>query len=348
MRLIHYLLFLPLTFLGAYYLKRKLILLFPRLKQKKWTIGYYLFLLIILALSVCLLNGFAIVFLYAILFYVCFDLIFFLFRKLHLQGLVSFLEKIYQKGLTCFLLSIVVVILGFFIMHHPVVVELSYQIDKPLAEDLQIAMLSDLHLGTGTNESDLQYIYDLIDSRKVDLFVLVGDIFDEQTKDSLRQAFLDVFRNLKTTYGIFYVEGNHDLFEPEEMDLLHDANIYPLHDEVLLIDNRFYLVGRSDPASEEQAPFSFLTKQVNSQLPIIFLTHRPREQKEAVEAHFDLQLSGHTHAGQLFPLGLFLPYGSRQMDTFYTYVSSGYGAWGIPIRTSGRSEIVFITLQGNK
>ena len=110
-------------------------------------------------------------------------------------------------------------------------------------------------------------------------------------------------------------------------------------------------------SKDDNTHLKFITnikKDINKSLPMIVLNHRPEKLEEAEAENIDLQLSGHTHKGQLFPGNLIInaiyedAYGLLKKDNFNLIVSSGYGTWGPPIRTGSNSEIVKITINFNK
>ena len=205
-------------------------------------------------------------------------------------------------------------------------------------------MLSDLHLGTGSTETTIDSIVEAVEQQKADLFVLVGDIFDERTPEYLKEYAYESFGKIKVEEGIFFVEGNHDLLTEETRMLWKEHNINVLEDEIKLINNQYYLVGRKDK-SVTRIKLENLLVYIDTNKPIIVLDHQPTDEKKAESLGVDLQLSGHTHYGQLFPGGLFVKHGLRKINDYNLLISNGYGTWGIPIRTSGKSELLVIKIK---
>jgi predicted MPP superfamily phosphohydrolase len=142
--------------------------------------------------------------------------------------------------------------------------------------------------------------------------------------------------------------------------LLEKADVVFLQDETVLVDGRFYIIGRKDarpigPQRQERKPAAELTAGLDTSLPLIFLDHQPVDFTAVEAAGADLILSGHTHRGQFFPGNLITAqifkragathYGYWQGRSAQTLVSSGAGVWGPPLRiaTNGETAIADIT-----
>lgn len=163
---------------------------------------------------------------------------------------------------------------------------------------------------------------------------------------------------IQTTYGTYYIFGNHDYnlytqtpyYTRDELkDTLEKEGIRVLEDEVTKAADWLTVIGRTD-ASLDRAEISSLIDQADSDSFILLLDHQPEDLDENKAAGVNLQLSGHTHAGQIWPTGqlgsLFgvteLNYGYREDGAYHVIVSSGIGGWGYAIRTGGHSEYVVI------
>ena len=235
--------------------------------------------------------------------------------------------------------------IGIFLGRSPVVKPYDVTFTKPMPT-LRIALIADFHLGP--QAAPLADTVAAINATQPDVILLAGDLLDSGTTP---QYDLTPFRALKSTYGTYAVLGNHDHGLTREM--LSAVNVTLLQDETVLIADAFYLVGRQDKTTRGALPLTALLDGISGPHPIIVLDHSPSRAGEAVLAHADLQLSGHTHNGQLFPInflvGQLFPtnYGWIQKQHTQLIVSSGVGTWGTPIRTSGRAEIVLITARGD-
>lgn len=334
--------------IGGYYFGKKLsiLFLFPKKYQK---IVYYGVLYIVITCIIVYRSFLAAFLLYAILFYIVFDLLHFLLKKLKKE---SFYWNIYQKGIPVLIVSFGIMIYGIYNVNHPIVKNYKIELNKTFKKDLSIGMISDLHLGTVHSSKILEEIVEHANSLEVDLFILGGDIFDENTDQNLKEQAYRTLSQIKTKYGIYYIEGNHDLLTEEVRKGFEQYDIHILADETIFIDDSFYLIGRKDKRREKlgtpRKSLQELLKETDFSYPLILLDHQPEDQIEAAKLGVDLQLSGHTHAGQIFPTNYFLQYGYFKRENYQLIVSSGYGAWGFSFRTAGRSEMVNIHIVSSK
>jgi len=145
--------------------------------------------------------------------------------------------------------------------------------------------------------------------------------------------------------------GNHEYRDTRSVDFIRDANIHLLRDSVALIDNRFYVVGREDKSNTERKPLEELTAGLDPLKPIILLDHQPNQLEEAEKNNICLQLSGHTHHGQIWPLSLITQlifekaHGYLKKGNSHFYVTSGIGIYGGKFRIGTQSEYVVINLK---
>ena len=222
---------------------------------------------------------------------------------------------------------------------------------------LTIVMASDLHLGTINGKSFAYNVVDRINKLKPDIVLLAGDIIDEDIKPVLRDNVGEALLELKAKYGIYGITGNHEYIGGvnDAVDYLLKHNVEMIRDGYIKIDNSFYIVGREDRDSKRFAdynrkPLSKIMEAVDRSLPIIMMDHQPFNLVEARENGIDLQLSGHTHNGQLWPLNYIvgkiyeLPWGYRLIGNTHYIVSCGVGGWGPPIRIGSGPEIIKIKL----
>ena len=239
----------------------------------------------------------------------------------------------------------------------PVVRKLSIKINKPLNHPLRIAVASDLHLGRLFGNKAIARLHALIIRHQADILLMPGDIMDDNT-----QAFTDcnMAENLaklvtSLPYGIYATLGNHDLYGHEQpiSEALQNAGVQLLNDDVICLSHQgqpIWLLGRFDNHKRQRVATTELLAQVNTTEPVVLLDHRPSDIMAHSQLPIDLQVSGHTHNGQIFPANFIvnainrLGYGYEQIGTGHFVVSSGYGFWGIPFRLGSRSEIWLITL----
>jgi uncharacterized protein len=226
-----------------------------------------------------------------------------------------------------------------------------------ILKHLNIVMVSDMHLGTINGKMFAYNIVDKITKLKPDIVLLAGDIIDEDINPVLHDKVGDALYELKAKYGVYGINGNHEYIggvdEADNFLKNHGFNI--LRDSVALINNSFYLVGRDDLSknrfeSKNRKALNKLLQNVDKAKPIIMMDHQPFNLKEAFDNGIDLQLSGHTHNGQLWPINYIveriyeLAWGLKRKGHTCYYVSCGVAGWGPPVRTGSRPEIVKIKL----
>lgn len=241
---------------------------------------------------------------------------------------------------------------------------------KDMSNELKIVLVADTHMGYSIGYEHISELVDKINEQKPDLVVFAGDIFDN-SYDALKEPekMADRLSEIQSTYGSYGCWGNHDL--PEDLlvgftigkkeykkdqrfyDFLERSNITLLEDESILVDDAFYLVGRKDPfmsskLGEQRLTSGELTKNLDKDKPIIFIDHQPSELEEIASNGVDIDLSGHTHDGQVFPGNLLTKLawenscGMEKIDNMYSIVTSGAGVWGPYLRlgTDSRIDVV--------
>jgi hypothetical protein len=232
-------------------------------------------------------------------------------------------------------------------------------IDKPAGaglRNLNIAMASDIHLGTVMGSRRLEKIVGRLNALEPDIVLLPGDIVDESVSRAEEEKMIFCLRSIQAPLGVFSVPGNHEVYGGLEKNLeyLRRGGVRVLQDEAVLVGGAFVLAGRKDPTVLQSKELRMSIREIlektgaDPKLPIILLDHQPVRLMEAVDAGIDLQLSGHTHAGQLFPLNLINKkiwekhWGYLRKGKTQYYISCGVGTWGPPVRTGSIPEIVRI------
>ena len=257
-----------------------------------------------------------------------------------------------------------VIFVGLFVLslysaYVPVIRKLSLTIDKPLSSQLRIAVASDLHLGTLFGNKAIDKLHQLLVKHKVDMLLMPGDILDDNTQAFNEYNMADNLARLcaSVPYGVYATLGNHDLYGHEQpiSEALRDAGVQLLNDEVVNINYKgqpIWLVGRFDNHKRARVATTDLLALVDTSEPVILLDHRPSDIDEHSQLPIDVQVSGHTHDGQIFPANYIvrainrLGYGYEAINQRHFIVSSGYGFWGIPFRLGSRSEVWLITVSG--
>ncbi|MEU7385445.1 metallophosphoesterase [Streptomyces tanashiensis] len=221
------------------------------------------------------------------------------------------------------------------------------------AHGYRIAVVSDIHLGPILGRAHTQRIVDSINATQPDLIAVVGDLVDG-TVENLGPAAEPLAR-LRARHGSFFVTGNHEYFSGADawVDHVRELGLRPLRNARVEIPAGFDLAGVDDVAgeSEGQGPdFARALGDRDRARAAVLLAHQPIVVHDAVRHGVDLQLSGHTHGGQLWP-GNYLAelanptvaglerYGDTQL-----YVSRGAGAWGPPVRVGAPSDITIVEL----
>lgn len=306
-----------------------------------------------------------VIFMHMVVFLLVIDLFGLIVRKCRRNKPFPYWVKaVYRSGLLAVLAAVAVTGFGYWNMHHIVKTEYTVQTDKEMREEgYTIVFFSDLHYGTTMNAEQLKQAADRIERENPDMIILGGDIVDERTSlAQMREAF-EIMGNMDARFGIFYVYGNHDKNEyarnpaytaQELADTIEQAGIRILEDETCEINGELLLIGRADRGHDSGARQTIvqLVKSADAGMEWILVDHQPVEYAEAAESGCGLMLSGHTHAGQVWPGGLLadlfrmneLTYGCRKEGNLTEVVSSGIAGWGYPVRTEKHSEYVVVHL----
>lgn len=254
---------------------------------------------------------------------------------------------------------IILTIIGSFNSKNSYVKSFDIDIDKTsFNEPVNVVMVSDIHLGNIIKNTRLSNMIDEINALNPDIVVIAGDIIDSDIKPFLNNNMGKEFSKIKSTYGTYASLGNHDLMTKSEnqiVKILEENSVKVLRDESILINDSLYIIGRDDItinrfSENDRASLLDLTHNLDKSKAMIVIDHNPKYIDESLNANIDLQLSGHTHKGQIIPGNLVtnkmfeIDYGYLKKDTLNVVVSSGYGTWGPPIRIGSRSEIVQMNL----
>jgi predicted MPP superfamily phosphohydrolase len=255
---------------------------------------------------------------------------------------------------------VLIVIAGFINALKPRVKTLDLVIHKNLnpTKLMNIVVASDIHLGTVICKSRLERIVEKINGLNPDLVLLPGDVVDEDLGPIIRENLGETLRKIKSKHGVIAVTGNHEYIGgvEEACRYLTDHGITMLRDSSIKIDNTVTIVGREDAsigqfANKRRRLLEELMANVDTSRPVILMDHQPFRLEEAVKNGVDLQLSGHTHHGQLWPFNFItkkvyeLSWGYTKKGNTHFYVSSGVGTWGPPIRIGNRPEVVNVRLR---
>jgi len=221
---------------------------------------------------------------------------------------------------------------------------------------VKIALASDIHMGTIIGPNRMNRLVNKIDQMQPDLILFAGDVVDEDLQPVIRHNLGEVLLKLKAPMGIYAITGNHEYIGGvnQAVKYLEAHNITFLRDSAVKISNAFYLAGREDRSknsSGKRKDINEILMAVDKSLPIIMMDHQPFELDKVVEAGVDVQFSGHTHHGQMWPLNYItqaiyeVSMGYKKKGNSHFYVSNGYGSWGPPVRIGNRPEIVEVLIR---
>lgn len=273
-------------------------------------------------------------------------------------------EIVFKSGLVSIVATAVVFCYGYINIQDVRETVYSVRSQKNLVEPLRIVQISDLHMGTTMDVEALNEYCGRIGEREPDLVVLTGDIFDESTEKPVMTEAVSALAGISAKYGVYYVWGNHDPnryrkqpnYSMDELrQTLLNSGIRVLEDEAVQVAPQLTVVGRYDVSNVSgRKSVRELLQGVDAASYIVLLDHRPVELEENASAGVDLQLSGHTHAGQIWPTGQLSEllgineknYGMATIGDFHAIVSSGIAGWGYAIRTGGHSEYVIVDVRG--
>ena len=287
----------------------------------------------------------------------------YLIKEKHL----NFIPIIHKKGLLAIIIFTIIILGSVYGMNHIELTEYNLTTDKIDNKSYSILFISDVHYGTVQNTQLVKDSILKMNNLKPDIVLLGGDIVDERTtKDSMQEIFEELGK-INSTYGTYYIFGNHDrqpytsdyengnrTFTDSDLNQSIEKNrIKILNDDKITINNDFVLVGRSDAEWEDSINRTDVNEILNeSDLSkyIVVLDHQPVEYEENAQEGVDLQLSGHTHGGQVFPYGMIydlsgrLNYGEYEIKDMKQIVSSGLTGWGWPMRNEAQCEYVLINI----
>lgn len=314
--------------------------------------------------------------LYSLLYVVLFDLLRLIAKHTKLKNTLLFSRgSVISIGSVVVACAVATCLYGIFNARNIKVNEYSVTVNKSCGSDkhLKAVLVADLHMGYAIGVDHITNMVEKINQQDADIVIIAGDIFDN-SYDGMDdpEGIKAQLKSIKSKYGVYAVYGNHDIDEKilmgftfdwggkqlhsEKMtNFMKECNIKLIKDESVLINDEFYLVGRRDtdkPGTEDgtRAEISELTKDLDKTKPIFVLSHEPDELQKTADAGADIDFSGHTHDGQLFPgnltIGLFWenPCGMIKKDNMYSIVTSGVGVYGTFMRVGTDAEICSVDI----
>lgn len=259
-------------------------------------------------------------------------------------------------GAIFFGLSLVVALGGAWNAFHPAVKNITVKIrDLPAGwQGEKIVMISDAHLGYIYRADFMTEMAEKINAQRPAIILIAGDLFDG-FDGGLMDGVVAALNKLAAPRGVYFVTGNHETYLGLEKTkaILAQTKIRILNDEIKIIDG-LQLIGVSYPAGSafnRDVAAAVKAAGYSADLPSILMYHQPTNIADVKNLGVDLQLAGHTHAGQIWPVNYFVKlvfngyeYGLKKDGDYIEYTSSGLGTWGPPVRTGSRPEIVVIEL----
>jgi len=257
-------------------------------------------------------------------------------------------------------ISVLLILGGFINAVIPVVRKYNITIDKEAGgvNDLKIAAVSDIHLGSIIRKRSIKILSGMLEEIRPDVVFLLGDIVDGELGPVLRGDLLKYFTIPHTVDGLFAITGNHEFIGGADRTIpyIEGKGIRVLKDEMVILPGGIQVIGRLDRDSrrfygKNRLLLADLMKDTDKSKPIIVLDHQPLNLEEAEINGVDLQMSGHTHNGQFWPLNYItrmmyeLSYGYLRKESTHFIVSSGFGLWGPRVRSGSRSEIVLVNVK---
>ncbi|MDR3553545.1 MAG: metallophosphoesterase [Syntrophobacteraceae bacterium] len=216
---------------------------------------------------------------------------------------------------------------------------------------LRIAQISDVHLGLTAGPKRMERILRGIEAERPDILVGTGDLIDGKLESS--EAVAALFSRIRTRLGKFAVTGNHEVYAGLEksIEALRAWGFTVLRGEARRVGDILNIVGVDDPAADSNGDEAKILESAQNELFTLLLKHRPHPAGGSLGL-FDLQLSGHTHYGQLFPFRYMVELSYPLQNGPYhlskgsvLYVSRGSGSWGPPVRVLARPEVTIIEVE---
>ena len=227
--------------------------------------------------------------------------------------------------------------------------EIHLTTDKQMAKPIKLVLLSDLHIGYHNRREELHRWVEMINAEQPDMILIAGDIIDGSMRPILEQKMHEEFLRLRAP--IYACIGNHEYYsgEPRAKQFYQEAGINLLQDSCATVGD-LCIIGRDDRTNRHRASLGQIMQKADRTRYCILLEHQPFHLEQAERQQIDLQFSGHTHYGQVWPISWVTDamyecaYGQHQRSETHYYVSSGLGIWGGKYRIGTRSEYVVVTV----
>lgn len=249
-------------------------------------------------------------------------------------------------------ITLLVMLYGYVNYRNPRVEHIEIISPKYRGEPLRLVVVSDVHLGYGTNRDRLARYVDMINAEHPDAVLVAGDLIDNSLVPVRRAAMHEELARIDAPQGVYMSLGNHEYISGVEASrsFLADTPITLLVDSVATLDCGVQIVGRDDRTNKHRKSLEELLQCVDNEHVVIVLDHQPYDIAESNRTGVDIHLSGHTHRGQVWPLTWFTDamydqsHGYRKWSTTHAIVSQGLSLWGPPFRVGSHSDMFVISI----
>ncbi len=257
--------------------------------------------------------------------------------------------------------TVMLIMVGFFNAISPVTKRYDLTVDKRFgdgSDTMSIVAVSDIHLGSIIRKRSMKHLSEMISEEKPDIVLFLGDLIDGSIGPVLRDDLLSWLTLPELPHGRYAITGNHEFMSDlrKSIPYIESKGIRVLSDEVVRLGNGVQIIGRTDRTAMQgggpgRASLDSLLSMTDTSAPVILLDHQPYDLAALAGTAVDMQLSGHTHNGQMWPLTAItnrmfeLSHGYRKFGNTHVIVSSGFGIWGPRMRIGTRPEILAITLR---
>lgn len=255
-------------------------------------------------------------------------------------------------------LTLCLLVYGYVNYRNPQVRNIDISLEKNLSGDgLTAVAISDIHLGYGTGVRSLRRYADIINAQNPDVVFIVGDLIDNSLEPVVSEPFAEALNSIEAPMGIYMVPGNHEYISDIDACIQYlssETSIHLLRDTVVSLPNGLYIIGRDDRSNSDRRPLEDLLAEVPQGSPTLVLDHQPYGLAQTDSLGVDVQISGHTHHGQLWPLNILVDkiyeqgYGYRKWSHSHIYVSSGLSLWGPPFRIGTESDLAVIRIRAGQ
>ena len=265
----------------------------------------------------------------------------------------------YWAGLVALIVTAIILTAAWFCAYHVFRVHYEFNTVKN-AGDIRVVLIADSHLGVTLDGERFAGQMERIDAEGADALIICGDFVDDDSSRTDLEIACKALGRMKTP--VYYIYGNHDRGYSNYRDFdgvylarcLQENGVTILRDESVLVDDRFYIVGREDRMHTDRASLTELLTPLDHSKYIVVADHQPGEFDEEASLGADLVLSGHTHGGHVWPSGYFGYWfgvndgiwGLYDHGDTHCIVTSGISGWAIPFKTGTFSEYVIIDIHG--